>query len=203
MRVLLMVLAATLLAQCAGNQRFVADNADRALVIVGVAEATGATESAYEMLWRRFDPASGSFVSLDGDDAFEAETNANDSLRIDGIPGEFFAIEVRPGAYALDSVFGRLRDGRVDYIAQGLVAGPSRPSFDVAAGETVYLGIWQLSLVNSAAVARLWRLDEEDLIAVRDAAGATETNVALRETHMRDVTCAPRRLSAYSARQIC
>lgn len=203
MRVLLMLLAATMLAQCAGNQSFVADRDDRAVVIVGVAEATGATESAYEMLWRRLDPVSGAFMSYDDADAFEAETNANDSLRIAGIPGEFYAIEVRPGAYALDSVFGRLRDGRVDYIAQGVVRGPARPSFDVAAGETIYLGIWQLSLVDSAAVARLWRLDEADLIAVRDAAGAGDARVVLRETRMRDVACAPRRLSSYSARQIC
>ena len=121
MRVLLVLLAAMMLAQCAGNQRFEVGESERALVFVGVAEAADATESHYAMLWRRLDPGSGAFTPYDDTDAFEAETNSNRSLRIEGIPGEFYALEIAPGAYALDSVFGRLRDGRVDQSVGGRV----------------------------------------------------------------------------------
>jgi hypothetical protein len=205
MRFLWTLLAVLAVAQCAtgDSDRFRVSGSEDALIIIGAAEAFDATESRYSMMWRRLDPETGEFIEHDDDAAFEAETNAGGTVRIDGIPGEFTIIEVDPGAYALDSVFGRIRDGRVDYIAQGLVRGPERPTFEVRAGEAVYLGIWQVRLDNAQAVTDLWRLNGDDLRAVIRATRATRGEVDLRETQMRAVACAPRRLSAYSAREIC
>jgi hypothetical protein len=205
MRLVFALLSMLALAQCAtgDGDRFRVGEGDDALVIIGAAEAFDATESRYAMMWRRFDPADRHFIEHDDDDAFEAHTNADDTVRVDGIPGEFTVVTLDPGVYALDSVFGRIRDGRVDYIAQGIVQGPERPSFEVRAGEAVYLGIWQLRLDNAQAVAQLWRLDQDDLQAVVRATRATRGAVSMRETEVRDVTCAPRRLNAYSQREIC
>jgi hypothetical protein len=204
MRILLTLLAMLALTQCAtAPDRFAVGRSEQAFVIIGLAEAYDATESRYDMLWRKLAPGADAFTDYDDARSFQAETNSDDTLRIDGVPGEFTLVEIPPGAYALDSVFGRIRDGRVDYIAQGVVAGPERPMFEVRAGEAVYLGIWQASLDNSSVVARPWRLSEDDLSEVVRAARNPRGAVTLRETSMRAIACAPHRISDYSQRQIC
>lgn len=203
MRLALAVLGALALAACATGGEFRVGRSEDALVIIGVAEAHDATESQYSVLWRKVDVEAGRFTDFDDARAFVAQTNADDTLRIDGIPGEFTIVRVQPGVYALDSVFGRIRDGRIDYIAQGLVSGPERPAFEVRAGEAVYLGIWQASIDNTSAVTRLWRLDPADLEKVVRESRATRGEVVLRETETRAVTCAMRWLNSYSQREIC
>ena len=155
------------------------------------------------MLWRQLDAEGGAFTDYDDARAFAAETNSGDSVRVDGVPGEFFLVEVEPGDYALDSVFGRLRDGRIDYIAQGVVRGPERPSIALRAGEAVYLGIWQLRLDNGAAVARPWRLSPDDLAAITRLTRNLRGAVVLRAAEMREIPCTPHRMSSYTPREIC
>ncbi len=199
-----MIAAALLLAQCVSSEddRFQVGQSPSAFVVIGVAEAAGATEARYTMLWRQVD-ASGAFTEPTGRTAFEAETNSRGTVRVRGVPGEFRLVEVEPGVYALDSVFGVIRERRVNYIAQGVIEGPERPAFEVAPGEAVYLGIWQATLEETRAVARPWRLSETDMRAVRRNANAVNGPMNLRETHTRSVTCAPRRLSNLSQREIC
>ena len=117
--------------------------------------------------------------------------------------GEFAVAEVEPGTYALDSVFAVLRENGLIYYAQGVVTGPSRPSFEVRAGEAVYLGIWETRLSQGAAETRLWRLSEDDMDAVVRAARATSGEVRLRDTNPREVPCQPRQLNNMSQRQVC
>lgn len=207
MRHLFAILAALMLAQCASSEddRFRVGASPDAFVIIGVAEAQANASAQYRMLWRRVGP-DGRFMDIDDDDnSFEATTNARGTLVIRGIPGEFKLAEIEPGTYALDSVFGVLRDRRVNYVAQGLIAGPERPSFEVRPGEAIYLGIWQVNLSETSAIAEPWRLDERDLRAVmRRADEEVAGSVVLRETRTRAVPCeAPRRLSNLSQRRVC
>lgn len=203
MRRILAILATLVLAQCAaGGERVRGGLDDDALVVIGVAKAPRDTSPRYAMLWRRLD-AEGGFERLSGDTSFEAETNRSDTVRVRGIPGEFEIARVAPGTYALDGVFALIRDRRINYVAQGVIVGPERPAFEVRAGETVYLGIWQMDIQDANAVTRLWRLDGADARAVarhtRDIGG----EVRLRETHTRAVPCAPHQANQLSTRQVC
>jgi hypothetical protein len=205
MRFLIATLATFALASCATSEdrRFRVGESENALVIIGVAEAAANTSARYSLLWRLLD-ADGAFTELDGDTAFEAETNNGDTVRVRGIPGEFFAFEIEPGVYALDSVFAVIRDDRINYIAQGLVTDPERPSVQLRAGEAAYLGIWQADLdEDSRAVARPWRLQQSDLRAVLGRREIVVGDVRMRETQERAVACTPRRMSHLSQRQIC
>lgn len=204
MRFLFAILTALALTSCASSEddRFRVGSSPRSFVIIGVAEAAANTSASYDLLWRRLD-ASGGFEPLDDDTSFLAETNERGTLRIRGIPGEFTLREVEPGAYALDSVFGILRDNRVNYIANGLIAGPERPVFEVQPGEAVYLGIWQVDLADDSAVARPWRLSEADLSAVLGEQNGVVGNVRMRETTTRAVACTPRRMNNQTQRQVC
>ncbi len=146
----------------------------------------------------------GAFTAFDGRTRFEPETNTRGSIRIRGIPGEFLAFEVEPGSYALDGAYAVIRDNRINYVADGLIDGPERPSFDVGAGEAIYLGIWQTDIEDVRAVTRLWRVDEADLRAVVNADEELVVGpVRVRETHVRAVACAPRRVNTMSQRRIC
>jgi hypothetical protein len=207
MRALFVILAALVLAQCASSDeedddRFRVGVSDRSFVIIGVAEAASNTSAEYEMLWRKLDGA-GDFARIGGDTAFQAETNEGGALRIRGIPGEFLLREIEPGDYALDSVFAVIEDDRVNYIAQGLVQGPERPSFEVRPGEAVYLGIWQVDIEDSSAVTRLWRMSEADLRAVLREQDDVLGDVRMRDTQTRAVPCTPQRLNNRSQRQVC
>lgn len=204
MRFLILVLGALALAQCAsrGEDDFTTGQSDRALVIIGVAEAAESTEGHYLMLWRRLDSAGG-FEDIDGRNAFEAETNSGGTVRVRGIPGEFAMRTVDPGVYALDSVFAIIPDGRVRYVADGVIRGPERPAFEVQAGEAVYLGIWQMRIEDARAVTRPWRLSEEDLRSVLRNNDAVLGDVRVRQTHTRAVTCQPRQINSRSRRQVC
>ena len=204
MRLLVVVFAALFLAQCAGaeDRRFTVGQSPKALVVIGVAETTDNRDPHYTMLWRRLN-AGGTFTGYDGSRIIEPRSNANDSLRVHGIPGEFIAAEVEPGIYALDSVFAVLREDNLDYIAQGVVAGPERPAFEVLAGEAIYLGIWELDVDGVSAVTRPWRLSASDLHAVARAGEPIVGELQARETHMRAVACTPRRLSTMSLRLVC
>lgn len=203
MRRLLAILATLALAQCASSDddRFRVGESPRAFVIIGVAEAFSSTEADYEMLWRRVD-ASGNFEDPEGRTAFEARTNDRNTVRVRNIPGEFRLVEIDPGVYALDSVFAVIHD-RVNYIANGVVIGPDRPTFEVRPGEAIYLGIWQLDLEDNNAVARPWRLDEADARAVVTQAHPVAGGLRVRETQTRAVLCTPRRLNNVSQRQVC
>ena len=203
MRVLFAILATFLLAQCASSEdeRFRVGESPRALVVIGIAEAAGNTEADYSMLWRRIGP-DGRFEGIDENNSIEANTNVGGTVRIRGIPGEFKIVEVDPGTYALDSVFAVIHD-RVNYIANGVVTGPERPGFEVRAGEAVYIGIWQLTMEETTAVGRLWRLDENDLRAVLNQSHPTVGGVRVREVGTRLVQCAPHRRNAVSQRQAC
>lgn len=170
--------------------------------MIGVAETADEREPAFTMLWRRLD-GDGAFTDYSGRNSFEAETNAGDTVRVRGIPGEFAMAEVEPGLYALDSLFAVVHDGRLNYIAQGVIEGPERPAFEVKAGEAIYLGIWEMDLDGASAVARPWRLDADDLRAVTRAADATIGEVRSRETHTRSVPCRPHRVGNMSQRQVC
>lgn len=197
--------ASLLLAACASapeDDRFQVGQEATALVIVGVAKSARDTSPRYAMLWRRLDE-SGRFAALNDRASFEARTNQNDSVRVRGIPGEFAVVEVEPGAYALDGVFAAVPVGRVNYVAQGVIAGPERPAFEVGAGEAVYLGIWELDIEETSAVARLWRLSAEDARAVERVAGSVNGRIALRNTHTRAVPCSPHEASAMTTRRVC
>lgn len=205
MRALFAVLAALFLADCAsgaGGGRSEAVAPNEVLVIIGVAETRSDRDPAYSMLWRRLDD-NGQFTDYDDVRAIEARTNSRGSLRVRGIPGEFIIARVAPGAYALDSVFAVLIENRLEYYAQGPVEGPERPSFEVAPGEAVYLGIWEVGLDGAFAVARPWRLDAADLRAVLRAADLNVGEVRMRATRTRAVPCNPHRINAMTQRQIC
>lgn len=204
MRTIIAIIAALSLASCitAEDRRFRVGQSERALVIIGVAEAAANTSARYSLLWRRLD-SDGGFSEVDGRTAFEPETNTRGSMRVRGIPGEFFAFEVEPGIYALDGAFAVIRDDRVNYIADGMIVGPTRPSFEVRPGEAVYLGIWQVDLQEVSASARPWRLQQSDLSALLGREEFVIGDVRLRDTRSRDVVCNPRRMSNLSQRQIC
>lgn len=204
MRFFFAIIGALALTQCATppDERFRVGESERAFVIIGVAETAANTSARYDVLWRRLD-AEGAFEPVNGDAVIEAQTNAGDTLRVPGLPGEFTLREVEPGRYALDSVFAVIRDQRVNYIANGVVNGPERPAFEVRAGEAVYLGIWQADLEDARAVVRPWRLSEDDLQIVLRAQEHLLGRVALRATQTVSAPCAPRRLNNLSQRQVC
>lgn len=204
MRFIFLILGALALAQCATSEdrRFHVGESESAFVIIGVAETPGNREARYTLLWRQLDE-NGAFTRYDGDTTFEAQTNEGDTVRLRGIPGEFEMLRVRPGVYALDSVFGLIRDGRVNYVAEGVINGPERPAFEVRAGEAVYLGIWQADIEDITAVARPWRLEESDVREVLHNSDEVVGPVRLRETHTRSVPCAPHQLNSRSRRQVC
>jgi len=206
MRLLFTALAALALAQCAGApeaeetpRRRVPDGGT---VIIGIAEAASNTSPTYRMLWRRLDDT-GAFADLGGDRDFEVRSHEGGSIRVGGIPGEFVTAELEPGIYALDSVFAVIEDRRVSYAANGVIVGPERPSFEIEAGEVIYLGIWQVDLDVTTATATPWRLEESDLRAVLRESEGIRGDVRMRQVQPRDVQCAPRRLSSRSQRQVC
>lgn len=203
MRSVVRILGALALAACATSDdgRFRVGESETSFVIIGVAEASENREARYTLLWRQTE--GDAFAELDGATTFEARTNQGETLRIDGIPGEFALLEVEPGAYALDSVFGFIEAGRVNYTAEGLVEGPERPAFEVRPGEAVYLGIWQVDLEYSRAVTRPWRVQESDLRAVLGRTDDIRGQVRIRETHTRAIACNPQRLNSRSSRQVC
>jgi len=204
MRFFFAIVGMLALAQCAtgADDRFQVGASPRSFVIIGVAETSANTSAEYDVLWRKLRP-DGAFEPVDGDTAFEARTNARDTLRVRSIPGEFTLREVEPGSYALDSVFAVIRDQRVNYIANGVILGPERPAFDIAPGEAIYLGIWQADLEDSAAVVRAWRLSEEDLRLVARAQEQIAGAVRMRATHTVSAPCTPQRLNNLSRRQVC
>jgi hypothetical protein len=205
MRVAVMILGMLASAACATSEddRFRVGESEKSFVIIGVAEASESREARYTLLWRQLDNA-GAFTEVNGRTAFEAQTNEGDTVRVRGIPGEFEMLEVEPGVYALDSVFGIIRDDRVNYVAEGVITGPERPSFEVRPGEAIYLGIWQADIEDVRAVTRPWRLAESDLRAVLNAADdEVRGQVRIRETRTRSVPCAPRQLNSRSRRQVC
>lgn len=202
LRVAFVASAALLTAQCASSDdRFYVGSAENALVIIGVAEASDAREGSYAVLWRRVEE--GHFTEPGGGRSFEGLTNSDDSVRVSGIPGEFTVVEVEPGVYALDSVFAVIRDRRVNYIAQGVIAGPDRPAFEARAGQAIYLGIWETRIEGHEAVVRLWRNDPRDLRAVQRAADVTVGDIEAVNTDTISVPCEPRRLGNFSQRRIC
>lgn len=206
MRKLSAIVAALALTTCATaeDKRFAVGESDVGYVIVGIAEESGAAqEASYTMLWRRVDPETGRFAPVNNRTTFEARTNAHDSVRVRGVPGEFATGELAPGVYALDSVFAQIVDRRVAYVAQGVIVGPDRPTFEVRAGEAVYLGIWEVRVDEVTAVSRLWRLEEADKDAVVREARDTRGQVTLRQTHTSQVPCEPRRLNSVTTRQVC
>lgn len=204
MRFLILIVAALTLAQCATpeGRPFRVGASEKALVVMGVAEAGENQEARYAMLWRLLN-SSGGFTELAGRTAFEARTNESGSVRIRGVPGEFALLEVEPGVYALDSVYAVIRDRRVDYVANGVISGPERPAVEVRAGEAVYLGIWQTNIEDARAIARPWRLSEADLRAVLRQSDRVQGEVRVRATHTRSVACAPRPMNARTSRQVC
>jgi hypothetical protein len=204
MRFVILILGALALAQCATSEDdvFRVGASERAFVIIGVAEASENREARYTLLWRQLD-AAGAFTEYDDRTAFEAQTNRGGNLRVRGIPGEFELLEVTPGVYALDSVFGVIADGQVNYVADGVIAGPERPAFEVRAGEAVYLGIWQVDIEEVRAVTRPWRLAEPDLQAVLDNSEEVLGQVRIRATHTRSVPCAPHPMNSRTRRQVC
>jgi len=200
------IAAAFALAQCASSrdeEGFRVGESENALVVLGVAEAADATQADYAVLWRRVDPETRAFTDLGGGRSIELQTNSGSTVRVPGLPGEFAVFEVEPGAYALDGVFATIEDGRVVYIAEGLITGEERPGFDVVAGEAVYLGIWEATLDGHHASVRPWRLNEADMQAVLRAADLDLDQMRLQETDVRAVTCAPRFVSSFSRRRIC
>ena len=116
---------------------------------------------------------------------------------------EFEFARLTPGVYGLDSVYALIPAGHVNYFAPGIIVGPDRPTFEVRAGEAIYLGIWQMSLNETTAVTQLWRLDPRDGDAATRRANQTIGAVVLRETGSRAVQCSPHRLNTISQRQIC
>lgn len=203
MRLVLAITLCLVLAQCAGDEeaRFQPGQSPTALAIIGVAESSDERGPSFSLLWRKLDEQ-GRFTEYGDGRIVDARTNSGSSIRIDGIPGEFVAVEIEPGIYGLDSTFAILREDRINYFAQGVVLGPERPAFEVGPGEAVYLGIWELNLdALMRAQARLWRLDQADMRAVEAAAAYGQ--LRLRETHTRAAPCTPHRLSNNSQRQVC
>ncbi len=202
-RFLLAITFCLVLAQCAGDEdaRVQTGQSRSAVAIIGVAESSDERDPSFSLLWRKLDEQ-GRFTEYDDGRVVDARTNSGNSIRIDGIPGEFVVVEIEPGVYALDSTFAILREDRINYFAQGVVTGPERPAFEVGPGEAVYLGIWELNLdALQRAQARLWRLDQADMRAVE--AAAARSQLRLRETHARAVACTPHRLGNNSQRQVC
>lgn len=204
MRVVFVILASLVLAQCATpeDKRFRVGESPGAYVIMGIAEAASNTSPRYTVLWRRLD-GSGQFMRYGERRIFEVRSQSGDTVRVRGIPGEFVLSEIEPGEYALDSVFAVIRDGRVNYVANGVVAGPERPAFTVRPGEAIYIGIWETDLEEVVAVTRPWRSEQRDLDAVLNASGAVIGPVRMIEPHTRSVPCAPYRLNNVSQRQVC
>jgi hypothetical protein len=198
------ILACLVLAQCAsrGDKRFRVGEAPTSYVIMGVAEASENTSPSYTVLWRRLD-ANGGFMRYGARRIFEARSESGDGVQVRGIPGEFILSEIEPGTYALDSVFAVLRDGRVNYSANGVIQGPDRPSFEVRPGEAVYLGIWEVDLVDVVAVAHEWRQEQSDLDAVLRETDPVNGPVRMARVQTRAVQCAPYRLNTNSQRRIC
>ncbi len=197
MRVAFVIAAMLALCQCA-----TAPERARPIVIVGVAEAPDQVAPTYTMLWRKVDVERGRFESHGGRRMIEFSTGGANTVRVEGLPGEFRVARVEPGLYALDGMYATLREGAVRYTAQGSIIGPERPAFEARPGEVIYLGIWQASLDNELAVVRPWRLASEDARAVAREAGINGA-VVLRETHAYAVPCAPRRMHPSLAREIC
>lgn len=204
MRVVAAILACLVLAQCAlpGDKRFRVGEARRAYVIIGIAEAPGNTLPSYTVLWRRLDGL-GRFRRYGERRIFEVRSESSDGVQVRGIPGEFILSEVTPGTYALDSVFALMRDGRVNYSASGLIQGPERASFEVRPGEAIYLGIWEVNIVDLTAVAQPWRLEQSDLDAVLRETHTVRGAVRMVEAETRPVPCSPYRLNTISQRQVC
>jgi hypothetical protein len=205
MRLVFAMLACLVLAQCATgdeDDRFRVGASPGGYVIIGVAEAASNTSPRYTVLWRRLGP-DGQFLRYGDRRIFEVRTQSGESVLIPGIPGEFIMSEIEPGDYALDSVFALIRDGRVNYVANGVIMGPERPSFTVRPGEAIYLGIWEANLEDVVAVTRPWRLDQRDLDAVIRQADPVIGQVRMVEMHTRAAPCAPYRLNNVSQRQVC
>lgn len=204
MRLIFAILSMLALAQCAtpgADRRFVAGSAEDAYVVIGIAKAPNIDTPRYDMLWRMLDER-GRFADYDDERSLNVETNSN-SIRIRGIPGEFITARVRPGVYALDSVYAIIRDARVNYYADGVVIGPERPAFEARAGEAIYLGIWQVDLEDTRAVTRPWRVDAADMRAAVAEIDDLVGDVRIRHTTTRAVPCTPQRLGPISQRQIC
>ena len=204
MRSFFAILGALLVASCVtpDDDRFYVGQSARSFVIIGVAEGAENTSARYTMLWRLVD-SGGRFADLGGDRAFSPETNTRGSIRVRGVPGEFFYYEVEPGTYALDGAYGIIRDNRVNYAADGIIEGPERPSFTVRPGEAVYLGIWEANIEEMRTVTRPYRIDENDLRLVLREADLVVGDVRPRETEIRSVACAPRRISSVTQRRVC
>lgn len=204
MRLLFAILSVVLAASCVtpDDDRFYVGQAARSLVIIGVAEGSDNTSARYTMLWRQLDRR-GEFTELDDDRAFSPETNTRGSIRVRGIPGEFYVYEVDPGIYALDGVYGIIRDNRVNYAADGIIEGPERPAFSVRPGEAVYLGIWEANIEEMRAIARPYRLEQSDLRSVLASEDLVVGEVRPRATETRSVPCAPRRISTITQRRVC
>jgi hypothetical protein len=205
MRFIFLIVSALVLSQCATREdrRFRVGASDDAYIVINIAKAEHEDRPHYSMFWRQLD-ARGEFAEFDGDRTIDIETNEGGTVRVRGIPGEFLLARVDPGVYALDSVFAVIRENNVDYVANGVVAGPERPSFEVRAGEAVYLGIWEVDIEDNNAVARPWRLDAADLRAVMRAADEEVAGeVRVRETMTRAVACTPHRINNLTQRQVC
>lgn len=204
MRLLFTVLAALVLAQCAGREdnRFAVGESPNGFVVMGIAKAADDREPRYELLWRLVGP-DGVFIEYDDERAFQPETNSRSSVRINGIPGEFAMAEIPPGVYALDGAFAALREDGVTYFAQGVITTPGRPTFEVRPGEAVYLGIWETRIEGNNAVTSLWRMNNADMRAVERAANATRGPLTQAQIYPSDVACMPRRMSQLTQRQIC
>ncbi len=204
MRIMMAILACLVVAQCASpnDKRFRVGEAPTGYVIMGVAEASENTSPSYTVLWRRLD-SDGKFMRYGARRIFEARSESGDGVQVPGIPGEFILSEVEPGTYALDSVFALVRDGRVNYSANGVVLGPERPTFEVRPGEAVYLGIWQVNLNDSIATVSRWRAERDDLEAVIRAVDPIQGGIRIVDTPNRAVECAPYRIRANSQRQVC
>lgn len=171
------------------------------MVIIGVAKTYDNRDPRYSLLWRQLG-ADGAFLDYDDTRSINVETNSGGSIQVQGIPGEFRVFSVSPGVYALDGAFATLREGGLSYFAQGVVERPERPSFEVRAGDAVFLGIWEMNIDGAHAVTRLWRLDEADRDAVVRAARIRQEVQMLSATSV-EVQCAPHRMSGMSPRQIC
>jgi hypothetical protein len=185
------------------EHRFRVGAEEQGIAFIGLAEAEGATSPIYTMLWRRIDQSTGAFTPNSAQNNFETRTDDGGSIRIQGIPGEFEYARLTPGTYALDSVYALIPAGHVNYFAPGIIVGPDRPTFEIRAGEAIYLGIWQMNLNETTAVTQLWRLDQRDADVVIRRANQTVGPVVLRETGSRAVPCSPHRLNSISQRQIC
>lgn len=205
MRLVFALLSCFVLAQCATrreDQRFRVGESESGFVIIGIAEAAANTSPRYTVLWRRLDQ-DGRFIRYGAGRIFEARSESGEGAQVPGIPGEFIMSEVEPGIYALDSVFATIADGRVTYVANGVVPGPERPSFEVHPGEAVYLGIWEANIEDVVAVTRPWRLEQSDLDAIVRESRSVIGPVRMVEPQTRSVPCAPYRLNTVSQRQVC